>query len=158
MNLLLLRRDSFHGATIGKLYIDDVLACHVLEDQVREIVGQPVGTWKVKGATAIPIGTYAVTLEESMRFGPDTLTVCNVPGFSYIRMHAGNTAADTRSGTRPSFTPAASPQDGLRLFEHFVARARARHPQVETGRFGADMKVSLTNDGPVTFWLRVAPA
>lgn len=67
-------------------------------------------------------------------------------------------AADTRSGTRPSFTPAASPQDGLRLFDHFVAQARARHPRVETGRFGADMKVSLTNDGPVTFWLQVAPA
>ncbi|WP_317201673.1 D-aminoacyl-tRNA deacylase [Janthinobacterium sp.] len=66
-------------------------------------------------------------------------------------------AADTKSGTRPSFTPAASPQDGLRLFEHFVGRARARHATVETGRFGADMKVSLTNDGPVTFWLQVAP-
>ena len=63
-------------------------------------------------------------------------------------------AADTRSGTRPSFTPAASPQDGLRLFDYFVARARDRHAAVETGRFGADMKVSLTNDGPVTFWLQ----
>ncbi|WGG49703.1 D-aminoacyl-tRNA deacylase [Rugamonas sp. DEMB1] len=65
-------------------------------------------------------------------------------------------AADTKSGTRPSFTPAASPQDGLRLFDHFVGQARARHPVVETGRFGADMKVSLTNDGPVTFWLQVS--
>lgn len=67
-------------------------------------------------------------------------------------------AADTRSGTRPSFTPAASPQDGLRLFDYFVAQARAKHPQIETGRFGADMSVSLTNEGPVTFWLQVAPA
>ncbi|RJG15394.1 D-aminoacyl-tRNA deacylase [Massilia cavernae] len=66
-------------------------------------------------------------------------------------------AADTKSGTRPSFTPAASPQDGLRLFEHFVRGARARHPKVETGQFGADMQVSLTNDGPVTFWLQVEP-
>ena len=66
-------------------------------------------------------------------------------------------AADTRSGTRPSFTPAASPQDGLRLFSYFVVQARARHPQVATGVFGADMKVSLTNDGPVTFWLQVDP-
>lgn len=64
-------------------------------------------------------------------------------------------AADTRSGTRPSFTPAASPQDGLRLFSHFVAQARSRHALVETGQFGADMQVSLTNDGPVTFWLQV---
>jgi len=66
-------------------------------------------------------------------------------------------AADTRSGTRPSFTPAAAPADGLRLFEHVVRSARARHAVVETGRFGADMQVSLTNDGPVTFWLQVEP-
>lgn len=66
-------------------------------------------------------------------------------------------AADTKSGTRPSFTPAASPEDGRRLFAHFVAAARSRHPLVETGQFGADMQVSLTNDGPVTFWLQVEP-
>ncbi|MNT79213.1 D-tyrosyl-tRNA(Tyr) deacylase [compost metagenome] len=67
-------------------------------------------------------------------------------------------AADTNSGTRPSFTPAASPEDGKRLYEHFVAQARAAHPHVQTGEFGAMMQVSLVNDGPVTFWLRVAPA
>jgi len=66
-------------------------------------------------------------------------------------------AADTNSGTRPSFTPAASPEDGRRLYEYFVERARAAHPVVQTGEFGAMMQVSLTNDGPVTFWLRVPP-
>jgi D-tyrosyl-tRNA(Tyr) deacylase len=66
-------------------------------------------------------------------------------------------AADTRSGTRPSFTPAASPDEGRRLFDHLVRSARARHAKVETGRFGADMQVALVNDGPVTFWLRVDP-
>lgn len=66
-------------------------------------------------------------------------------------------AADTQSGTRPSFTPAAAPTEGRRLFDHFVGKARARHPVVATGLFGADMKVSLTNDGPVTFWLQVKP-
>ncbi len=66
-------------------------------------------------------------------------------------------AADTKSGTRPSFTPAAAPEDGRRLFDYAVRQARARHGQVETGVFGADMKVSLINDGPVTFWLRVDP-
>jgi len=66
-------------------------------------------------------------------------------------------AADTKSGTRPSFTPAAAPEDGRRLFDHVVRQARTRHAQVETGVFGADMKVSLINDGPVTFWLRVDP-
>lgn len=66
-------------------------------------------------------------------------------------------AADTRSGTRPSFTPAAVPEKGAVLFDYFVAQARARHPAVETGRFGAHMQVSLINDGPVTFWLQVPP-
>ncbi|QHE91092.1 D-aminoacyl-tRNA deacylase [Pandoraea fibrosis] len=66
-------------------------------------------------------------------------------------------AADTNSGTRPSFTPAASPADGQRLFDHFVTQARARHPIVETGEFGAHMRVSLVNDGPVTFWLQTRP-
>lgn len=63
-------------------------------------------------------------------------------------------AADTQSGTRPSFTPAAPPALGKQLFDHFVAQARAKHALVETGQFGADMQVSLTNDGPVTFWLQ----
>jgi len=66
-------------------------------------------------------------------------------------------AADTRKGMRPSFTSAASPELGRTLFEYAVAAARRRLPgKVSTGEFGADMKVSLTNDGPVTFWLRVS--
>lgn len=67
-------------------------------------------------------------------------------------------AADTRSGTRPGFSSAAPPAEGERLFDYFVGRARDSHGEVATGRFGADMKVSLLNDGPVTFWLQVKPA
>lgn len=66
-------------------------------------------------------------------------------------------AADTRTGTRPGFSPAAEPAAGERLFDYLVTRARQAHCAVQTGEFGADMQVSLTNDGPVTFWLRVAP-
>ena len=66
-------------------------------------------------------------------------------------------AADTSSGTRPSFSPAAPPADGERLFGYFVGQARARHAQVASGTFGAAMQVDLTNDGPVTFWLQVKP-
>ena len=62
-------------------------------------------------------------------------------------------AADTRKGTRASFTSAAPPAEGERLFGQLVDLARAAHPEVATGRFGADMQVSLVNDGPVTFWL-----
>ena len=63
-------------------------------------------------------------------------------------------AADTASGTRPSFTPAAAPELGERLYQHFVRRACERHPRVATGVFGARMQVALINDGPVTFWLQ----
>lgn len=62
-------------------------------------------------------------------------------------------AADTRSGLRPSFSSAAPPAQGERLFDYLVARARAQYAQVATGRFGADMQVHLVNDGPVTFLL-----
>jgi D-tyrosyl-tRNA(Tyr) deacylase len=62
-------------------------------------------------------------------------------------------AADTAKGMRPSFTRAADPTLGQRLFEALLATCRARHAPVETGRFGAHMQVSLVNDGPVTFWL-----
>ncbi len=62
-------------------------------------------------------------------------------------------AANTNSGKRPSFSSAASPEDGLHGFEQLVRLCREQHPKVETGQFGADMKVQLINDGPVTFWL-----
>ncbi len=67
-------------------------------------------------------------------------------------------AADTRSGHRPGFSGAAEPVLGERLYERIVATARARHAPVETGRFGAAMRVALVNDGPVTIPLRVEPA
>ena len=66
-------------------------------------------------------------------------------------------AADTRSGNRPSFTPAADPQHGRELFEDLVRRVEAAHAPVGAGRFGAHMRVHLINDGPVTFSLRVDP-
>lgn len=64
-------------------------------------------------------------------------------------------AADVAGGNRPSFTQAARPEEGLRLYEHFVAQARAAHPLVQTGRFAADMQVCLVNDGPVTIPIRM---
>ena len=67
-------------------------------------------------------------------------------------------AADTRSGARPSFSSAAAPAEGERLYLRFVELARERHSPVETGTFRSDMQVSLVNDGPVTFWLQVKPA
>ena len=66
-------------------------------------------------------------------------------------------AADVSGGNRPSFIGAAAPDEGRRLYDYFMAQARAAHPQVETGRFAADMQVHLVNDGPVTISLRIAP-
>ena len=66
-------------------------------------------------------------------------------------------AANTQKGLRPSFSSAASPAEGNRLFEKAVECASQSALNVQTGRFGADMKVSLLNDGPVTFWLQISP-
>ena len=64
-------------------------------------------------------------------------------------------AADVSGGNRPSFTQAAAPEDGRRLYEHVVRQARAAHPIVQTGQFAADMQVALVNDGPITIPLRI---
>ena len=64
-------------------------------------------------------------------------------------------AADVSSGTRPGFSGAAAPDDARRLYDHFVAQAQKDHPVVQTGRFAADMKVALINDGPITIPMRM---
>jgi len=66
-------------------------------------------------------------------------------------------AANTDKGLRPSFTPAEHPSVGADLFEYLCQQAQQQHANVEQGQFGADMQVSLTNDGPVTFWLQIKP-
>ena len=66
-------------------------------------------------------------------------------------------AADTKTGTRAGFSTAASPDEGKRLFDLFVEISKKKIPETKTGQFGADMKVSLINDGPVTFWLQASP-
>ena len=64
-------------------------------------------------------------------------------------------AADVSSGTRPGFSGAAAPDDARRLYDYFVAQAQKAHPVVQTGRFAADMKVALVNDGPITIPMRM---
>lgn len=78
-------------------------------------------------------------------------------GGSLLAVSQFTLAADTGKGARPGFSSAAQPEEGERLFRRFVERTRARVAEVAVGRFGADMRVSLVNDGPVTFWLQVSP-
>lgn len=95
MNLRVVREPSRDGATLGSLYVDDVRLMDTLEDQLRERAGQPVEAWKVKSKTAIPAGRYRVRLTMSARFGKTLPLIDSVPGFSGIRIHAGNVHADT---------------------------------------------------------------
>lgn len=88
MELRLDRKPTIREATFGQLFVDGSFECYTLEDAVRE-TDEPVEKWKIQGRTAIPAGRYAVSLEESGKFGPDTITINDVPGFSFIRIHSG---------------------------------------------------------------------
>jgi len=85
--------------------------------------------------------------------GRMNLSVRDIAG-SVLLVPQFTLAADTQKGMRASFTSAADPAESEPLFDYLVDRAKTAHALVATGRFGADMQVSLTNDGPVTFWLR----
>jgi hypothetical protein len=94
--LLEVRREpSAHGCTLGSLYVDGQFECFTLEDLIREIPGQPVEKWKIPGETAIPSGTYNLTVNLSSRFQRLLPQLLDVPGFSGVRLHSGNVAADT---------------------------------------------------------------
>ena len=95
MELRLTRKTLGPVATLGDLEIDGVFECHTLEDKVREVVGEPVALWKIGGETAIPAGRYRVIIDFSNRFQRLMPHVLEVPGFEGVRIHKGNTAADT---------------------------------------------------------------
>lgn len=81
--------------TPGELTVNGTFQCYTLEDPVREDAFRPVSEWKVKKRTAIPAGRYRLELVDSPKFGPDTLTIVGVDGFTFIRIHAGNDEDDT---------------------------------------------------------------
>jgi hypothetical protein len=100
MNLTLQREPSTPQSTPGKLYIDGVFYCYTLEDPVRERRNDDgslidVAAWKIPGVTAIPSGRYAVIIDQSSRFKRLMPHILDVPGFDGIRIHPGNTSADT---------------------------------------------------------------
>jgi hypothetical protein len=96
VELALRRNEAFtKDYTAGRLYIGEEPWLYTLEDEVREVEGQPVGQWKKKAITAIPRGRYRVILSKSPRFGRVLPEVLNVPGFTGIRMHRLNTASQS---------------------------------------------------------------
>lgn len=94
-NWVLQREPTKNDATFGQLYVDGYAICRTLEDTVREVPGVPVIEWKVPKQTAIPSGRYRLSFEDSPHFGPNTITINDVPGFELIRMHGGNKVTDT---------------------------------------------------------------
>ncbi len=118
MKLTLTRKPSFLTCTLGRLQVNGYDECFTLEDVVRQVPGVPVSEWKVKGSTAIPVGTYDVELTFSNRFQRILPLLIGVEGFEGIRIHCGNTDADTEGcilvgsseglemiyGSRPAFS------------------------------------------------------
>jgi hypothetical protein len=95
MLLTVNRYPSQNGATLGELLVDGTKECFTCEDEVREVAGEPVSKWKIKGKTAIPAGRYRVVLTMSNRFKKVLPELLNVPGFLGVRIHSGNTADDS---------------------------------------------------------------
>ncbi|MGH8397803.1 MAG: D-aminoacyl-tRNA deacylase [Gammaproteobacteria bacterium] len=96
---------------------------------------------------------YRVFPDEDGRMNHD---LCKIRG-GLLLVPQFTLPADTHKGNRPSFTPAASPEEGKHLFTYLCAQAGNIYPETYQGVFGADMQVALVNDGPVTFWLQVSP-
>jgi D-tyrosyl-tRNA(Tyr) deacylase len=138
----------------------------VSEARVRvdgEVIGQ-IGTGLLvllcaeKGDTEVVADKLLSKILKLRIFGDETgkmnRSVQDVGG-GLLLVSQFTLAADVAGGNRPSFTQAAAPDEGRRLYEHFVAQAQKVHPVVQTGRFAADMKVALVNDGPVTIPMRM---
>jgi D-tyrosyl-tRNA(Tyr) deacylase len=158
----------------------DRLICHViLEDMIALLQRVSHASVSVSGSEIARIGAGLLVLVGvergdtndqadrlltrllAYRVFPDAVGKMNLD----LRQHGGGLllvpqftlAADTSRGNRPGFSTAASPALGQQLFDYFVGQARQQLPATVTGQFGAHMQVSLCNDGPVTFWLQVAP-
>lgn len=125
---ILVKRDIFNDdCTLGQLSIGDNFVCYTLEDAVREIDGEPVEKWKIAGQTAIPRGRYEVIITYSNRFSKYLCELIDVPGFIGIRIHSGNTNADTEGcillGTARGTEAISNSRDAVALFQPMVGEA-----------------------------------
>lgn len=140
MILSMIREPSVNGATLSKLYFGPKFICDVLEDEIREVVGRPVSEWKVYGKTAIPAGSYALSLANGSKFGPETITVDGVEGFELIRIHGGNDAGDTLGCLLPGTRNSASTVSGSQ-----TALGQVRALVVPHLRAGGTVRLEIAN-------------
>ncbi len=146
MELFLKRFPSKHEATLGEVFLDGIHLCYTLEDQVREVFGQPVEKWKQFGVTAIPVGRYEITLEKSSRFGDDTITLNNVRGYDSIRGHAGNYAGDTEGCLLIGLKIKPDAPDGLELLGSKDALAIVKMKIKSALLTGAQVWITILSD------------
>ena len=132
------------GASIGKID-QGLLALVAIEKGDSDVEVQKMGE---------KLLAYRIFSDKA---GKMNLNVQEVEG-GLLLVSQFTLAADTRKGLRPSFTPAAAPEEGRKYFDRLVAFIESRYAKVQTGQFGADMQVELINDGPVTFHLRIEPS
>ena len=140
MMLRLLREPSARLVTFGTLFVDDVVECRTLEDQLRERPGVPVAAWKVPKRTAIPAGRYRLRMTMSVRFGRVLPLLENVPGFTGIRIHTGNVIEDTEGcilvGRRAS---------GRMIAESRIAFRKLMATLESADRDGAKLAIEIRN-------------
>ena len=129
MRLILKRYVPVNGTTIGRLYSDDTFLCHTLEDALRDT--------KIKGETAIPPGIYPITITMSARFKRPLPLLLNVPNYEGVRIHPGNTKADTEGCILPGTTVSS---DGQTVFNSRIA-FNVIYPMIQE---------ALKNNEPVT--------
>lgn len=132
MKLLLERLQFDPDVTIGSLSIDGDFEAWICEDAVREVPGRPVSEWKVPGKTAIPFGIYSIDITLSARFKCDLPLLLAVPGFSGVRIHPGNTAADTEGCLLPgAMRLAKSVGQSRAAFAALFSKLRVAHSKRE---------------------------
>lgn len=135
MELTLRREPTASGSTIGELFVDGSpdRVCWTLEDPVREIPATPVAQWKIPSDTAIPAGRYRVAITYSPKFKRRMPVLLNVPGFDGIRVHAGNTSADTDGCVLVGLD-----RQGPMIYKSRAALEDVVYPKIETALLAAE--------------------
>jgi hypothetical protein len=138
MLIRLNRNWTSDDCTIGEMLVDDKHECYILEDTVREVEGQPVESWKVPGKTAIPRGEYIIKRTMSARFGRVLPLLLEVPGYAGVRIHPGNTAADTEGCLLPGIV-----KDGKAVLNSRAAFAALDAKIMEAEKKGEEVKITI---------------